>query len=453
MDVSHVGNTRLSQQASPLRTSFKDQQKEASHPKDKVVLGDDSQSDPAVKPHKKWLFFSYIAGDCNLTKFQCGNIDQQELAGSDENTHIAAFIDVGPKDAPIKLGPDPGKWSGAKTFYINKDTEMGRLNPEIVAEHGDHVDMSNPDVMAKALIDAIKKFPADHIAVIFNDHGGGFTGAMSDDSDGGSATMPQIKSALKKVKDETGRTIDIVGFDACLMGELEVGYEIKDYAKIMLASEENEGGPGWTYDSMLGGKTLTQAISTLQLNLNQKKGIDVTPREFAKIVVDVNRQHNEVIPTFSAVCLKDLNYVKEAVNDLAQAVIDTKDKQKVKDAIGKTENYGGGWAPYRDIRDLHHLCTNLETIEDPALKNAAEKVRKAVEKAVFANENNPKSHPNSHGISIYAPTQGNLSYDYKELDFSKDTKWDEALESLGVKFSKDGEKPTVWPDGSKRKNN
>jgi hypothetical protein len=42
--------------------------------------------------------------------------------------------------------------------------------------------------------------------------------------------------------------IDIVGFDACLMGSLEVAAVVAPYARYMIASEELEPGEGWSYD-------------------------------------------------------------------------------------------------------------------------------------------------------------------------------------------------------------
>ncbi|MEQ8173020.1 MAG: hypothetical protein ABRQ38_29315, partial [Candidatus Eremiobacterota bacterium] len=38
--------------------------------------------------HKKWLFMNYMGGDCNLSDMMLYNIDNQELTGSDKNTHI-----------------------------------------------------------------------------------------------------------------------------------------------------------------------------------------------------------------------------------------------------------------------------------------------------------------------------------------------------------------------------
>jgi len=416
-------------------------------PRDTVELGASAPETGAIKPHAKWLFINYVAGDCNLTEFQLKNLDQQELVGSDKNTHLVAYVDVGPKDDPFGQG-----WQNARTYYINKDNTPDKLNSELIAEHG-RVDMSSPKTLRDFLVDAVKKFPADHVALILNDHGGGFTGAMSDESDGNFMSVPQIKQALAEAEAVTGKKLDILGFDACLMAETEVAHELKDHADILLASEENEGGPGWTYDSMLGGRTIGEAINKLQHTLKAK--INVGPEDFAKIVVDVNRQHNEDIPTFSATNLKRMDSVSKSINALAEAIKKTEDKEAVRQAIGKAESYGGGWMPYRDIHDLYDLSAKIaEFSSDPQLKQAAATVQAEVKQAVFANENNPEKHPESHGLSIYAPVpdKTGIGYDYGDLQFAKDTQWDEAIISLGRQEAGSPEKsPRVWPDGTPRK--
>jgi hypothetical protein len=411
-------------------------------PQDKVELGksDDTQ---AIKPHAKWLFLNYIAADCNLTQYQMKNVDQMELVGSDKNTHIVTYIDVGPKANPMD-----GKWQNCRCYYITKDNDTTKINSEMIKDFG-RVDMSNPETLKKFIIDAMQKFPADHVALILNDHGGGFTGAMADDSDGNFMSVPQIKQALSEAEKVTGKKIDIVGFDACLMAETEVAYELKDNAKILLASEESEGGPGWTYNSMLGGKNLGEAIKIAQAEM--KKKIDVSPEDFAKIIVQVNQEHNKDIPTFSATDLTKIDTLTKAVNDLAKIIKTTSDKEVVKQAIGKAENYGGGWSPYGDIRDLHGMCTNIaKNASDKKLAEAAKAVVASVEAAVFANEVDPSQHPESHGLSIYAPTS-EPGYNYKDLAFAKDTEWDEALKSLGKGASESEATPKFWPDGSPRK--
>lgn len=462
MDITKLGSSKIQQQtsiagqaqSSAKKTEAKEE-KAVGSPKDQVNIGEQPAQEPGVKPKKKWLFMNYVAADCNLTKYQLNNLDQQELVGSDNDTHIVAYVDVGPNPAPMGHRTREGEqaadqWQGCRTLYITKDDEVGKLNSEVIEDHGDHVDMSSPQVLKKFVIDAMKRFPADNVALIFNDHGGGFTGAMADDTDGDFMSMPQMRQALADAQKETGKKIDIIGFDACLMAGTEIAYELKDVGNILLAAEESEGGPGWTYDSMLGGKAIGEAIQRTQGNLH--KGINVSPYEFAKVVVEVNSEHNDDIPTFSATDMYRMDFLKNTTEKLADAIKKTDDKQTIKDAIGITENYGGGWSPYRDMRDLHHLSRNIiEKTSDEAVKKAAQNVTKAVEEVVFANEVNPNEHPESKGLHIYAPTSGSFGEDYASLQFAKDTHWDEAIESLGVKFDITKKGPKVWPDGSARK--
>jgi hypothetical protein len=411
---------------------------------------------------KKWLFMNYIAADCNLKEFQEANVTNQQLVGSDANTHIVDMIDVG-------HGTDPmtNSWSGCKTFYVTKGTDDSKITSPMIEDHGINVDMSNPATLTKFIIDTVKKFPADNIALILNDHGGGFTGALADDSDGGFMSTPQLKQALADAEKVTGKKIDIVGFDACLMAETEVAHALKDNAKILLASEESEGGPGWTYQGMLNkGGGMTEAIDKLQGALDKK--ITVDPKQFAQIVVKENEAHQGDISTFSATDLTKMDAITKSVDTLAQAIIGSSEKAAVKSAITKADHFGGGYNPYKDLRDLHNVAKNISgSVKDKNLKAAADAVVKNLEDAILANEANPSRYPNSKGMSIFAPTNApsGPGYKYGDLPFAKETKWVDALKELGKvtggggghyvddgnTFAAPQDTPDVWPDGSQRK--
>jgi hypothetical protein len=55
-------------------------------------------------------------------------------------------------------------------------------------------------------------------------------------------------------KDELlGKPLDILGFDSCVMGMLEVGYQFHDFTKTMIVSEGSVPSAGWTYAKILRG--------------------------------------------------------------------------------------------------------------------------------------------------------------------------------------------------------
>jgi hypothetical protein len=49
-----------------------------------------------------------------------------------------------------------------------------------------------------------------------------------------------------------GKKLDILGFDSCVMGMLEVGYQFNRIADTMIASEGSVPSAGWTYAKILG---------------------------------------------------------------------------------------------------------------------------------------------------------------------------------------------------------
>jgi len=399
-----------------------------------------------VKPHKQWLFLNYVAADCNLTEAQLGNIDQQELVGSDKNTHIVAYVDVGRKPNPFD-----SSWQNCRSYYITKDETPGLINSELVNDFG-KADMSNPRTLTRYIVDAIGKFPADHVCLVLNDHGGGFTGAMADDSDGDFMTVPEIGQAIAKAEEITKKKIDIIGFDACLMAGVEVAYELKDSADILLASEELEGGPGWSYDSMLGGATMNKVMNTIQNAMDKR--IDVTPEDLSRLIVEVNREHNDEIPTFSAINLNKVEEFKNLLDDLAKAIISSGDRDSIRSAITSSENFGFGAVPYRDTRDIGHIADNLiKHSKNEKLKLPAQKIKDALEELIIANETNPKYHPESRGISVYAPyKKSSPGFYYTDLRFAKDSLWDEMLCTLGIGSRPESDvTPSFWPDGSPRK--
>jgi clostripain len=414
---------------------------------DSVQVG--KKEDQPQPPKAKWLFMNYIAADCNLEPFQVRNIDNQELVGSDPTTHIIAQIDRGPNPSEID-----GGWTNCRRYYVTHDEQPDVLGSKVIEDMG-RIDMSNPKTLTDFIVWAQKNYPAEHVALVLNDHGGGFTGAMADDSDGNFMSVPDLAKAIADAEAITGKKIDIVGFDACLMAEHEVAHELKNNANILLSSEESEAGPGWTYNPMLGGKTMNEAIQQMKM-----MKIEGTPEEFAKIVVDVNKDHNHDISTFSAIDLRKLDTLTTATDKLAEAIIASKDKTAIKTAIRSAESYGGGYTPYKDLKDEFDMAEKMSKssgISDKAVKKAAQEVMDAVNTVVMANESNPSSHPRSHGVSIYTPTTTGASgpgYGYAKLAFAKNTKWAEALKTLGkleASGMEEKEQPDIWPDGSLRK--
>src|SRR5262249_29090503 len=96
-------------------------------------------------------------------------------------------------------------------------------------------------------------------ALILSCHSDGVIGKtlLRDENPEISLTLPGLasllKNALKKKSDGDIQKLELLGFDGCLMGMLEAGYEFRDVAKVMVASEGNIPSSGWPYESVLSG--------------------------------------------------------------------------------------------------------------------------------------------------------------------------------------------------------
>lgn len=101
-----------------------------------------------------------------------------------------------------------------------------------------------------------ENYPADRYMLVLWDHGGGVPfGYGVDDlqhrTDDDSYTGMRVSEVTKALKG-AGVKFDMVGFDACLMQEIEIACAMEPYADYYLASEETEGGCGWFYTAAFG---------------------------------------------------------------------------------------------------------------------------------------------------------------------------------------------------------
>ena len=71
------------------------------------------------------------------------------------------------------------------------------------------------------------------------------------------ATCAQIADSLQHVVNARGKKLDIIGFDMCHMAMLEIAYDIRNCAQIMIASQDCEEKGGWDYGRLVDIVTQT----------------------------------------------------------------------------------------------------------------------------------------------------------------------------------------------------
>jgi hypothetical protein len=214
---------------------------------------------PQVK--KEWTVMVYMCADNNLTEFSDGDIYEMMKSGSNENMNIVVLW-----DNLNKANPNSGKVRNGY-YYVKKGSVT-------LLRNCGEVNMGDPCV-AKEFIDySLKNFPAKKYFWIWWNHGGAVDRSMrmkgiawDDSGRNDHLSESEQKAIMEHFIKSSGRKVDIVGFDACLMATAELAYQYRTIANYIVASEETIAGEGWDYNFL--GETVkspTMSARTMAKN-------------------------------------------------------------------------------------------------------------------------------------------------------------------------------------------
>lgn len=110
--------------------------------------------------------------------------------------------------------------------------------------------ISSENMLSRFLNYAYYSYPAKRYALIFWNHGGGpLVGFGHDEVSNNLFGLGQLNSALKN-SPFADTNLEWIGFDACLMGSLEVAFALAPFTNALIFSQETEPGEGWNYSFM-----------------------------------------------------------------------------------------------------------------------------------------------------------------------------------------------------------
>src|SRR5215813_309676 len=112
----------------------------------------------------------------------------------------------------------------------------------------DDTDTGSPITLYNFISLCLEKYPADHYMVVLSGHAGGTQRdyLLKDESSSGSLTFNELKQVFKRIKaDRKGELIDIVGMDNCQMSMVEVCYELRGLAQVVVGCESYSPASGW----------------------------------------------------------------------------------------------------------------------------------------------------------------------------------------------------------------
>ncbi|MFC1745529.1 clostripain-related cysteine peptidase, partial [Candidatus Riflebacteria bacterium] len=200
---------------------------------------------------KKWTVMLYFAGDNDLELCELGDVNEMEKVGSNKDVNLVLQLDRS-KSHTVS----DGNWAGARRYYITKDFDPKKVTSPIKEELG-AIDMGKKESLENFGTFCIKNYPAERYLLVIGTHGAGWPGiAPEDDRKGTRLNIMDLAGAVNNIAatllaEQGKRKLDIVDFDACLMGMVEVAYELRDSVEVLVASQEVSPGYGMPYSDYL----------------------------------------------------------------------------------------------------------------------------------------------------------------------------------------------------------
>ncbi len=288
--------------------------------------------------------------------------------------------------------------TGGTQLWHSNDIDEQSLSIHTVTESGfstvkksEPNSMGDSDTLTKFLQYTIEEHPAKQYGLLFWNHGNGSVNGFGYDElyDYDSLTLMELEEGLKKGAEE--KQLAFIGFDACLMANVEVADAVSPYADYLIASQELEPGEGWNYNGFLP--------------MMYENGFNV--EETLKTIADdfVEIEHSEEMRTLSVIDLKKYHSLNRALNQFSMELLKELGEDKfteIAERRSRIKAFGQPGFLYNgpdmiDIKDMANQFSELLPAETDAIK-------KALEDCVVAACGNEAAGING-GLSIYFPYQ------------------------------------------------
>jgi hypothetical protein len=193
-----------------------------------------------------WTILVYMDADNDLEQYAFDDINSMELVGSTDRMNVIVLVDFwNGAHAP---------YTGAKCYNITHDVNQSVIGSlELASPLPSEPDMADWQTLQDFIVFGQTYAPADRYVLVVWDHGEGFYGVCLDDTSGDAMGIDELARALSGAVER----LDIVAFDACMMAQLEVAYEVRNCADVLVFSEAGIPLTGFPYEDILASMNTT----------------------------------------------------------------------------------------------------------------------------------------------------------------------------------------------------
>ena len=283
-------------------------------------------------------------------------------------------------------------------YYKGELTEVDNLPAQNVCDS---------EVLTDFLRFCKDNYESDHRMLVLWDHGGGPFGYGPDNIFNKRLSLRDIRSALRNVylPNPNNPAFDIIGYDACLMSNLDVTHSLYGFASYYALSEEVEPGDGWDYGPIFTAMTNDPTLNGAQVG-----------RAVADAYTDYYMKQNIAQPdyqsdiTFSVLDAKKAEELYKAYGDLAKVqLIDAVSNPGVLAEIGRCADRATCYA--MNSYNIYNLCdlANYVDYMVDSYPDECSRIKELIGETVLYHRENGVAH-DSEGITAYIPFKVNSLY-------------------------------------------
>jgi len=372
----------------------------------------------------------HMGGDNSLSSYIGANIEDMALAGVPSGTQILIQVDT--------------RVDGFKRLMLqkNKIVELVSLGK---------FDSSSGLVIADFITWARRAFPARRYSLIISSHADGWKSSSAlrnslivDDSAEKKGNIIEIAAYIAGAAanfDGSRRPLELLAFDACNMGSIEVAWEFRNCASMTVFSQAMVPAAGFPYGKIVKNITTTgsgkldgETFGRIICEEYRKKYLEGVITQPVTISMIRNSAFNSFISRlntwFTSINNERDQYAKvlASLRDHLEFVVEDGEKKYVVQAFEKAEN-----------RDLKSFVTNAAG-PLTTLKIDTENLLREFPGLIVCSYHSQKAFPGATGLSITLPDRqtwfsefvGPSPSPYFFLAFARETLWPGLLTAINA---------------------
>ncbi|MCK4871525.1 MAG: hypothetical protein KAS72_02255 [Phycisphaerales bacterium] len=353
---------------------------------------------------REWTVVIYLDGDNDLEMFALRDLNEMEKGLPAQGVEVIVLL-----DRAAEFDDTDGDWTSTRVYRVKSDADPRRIASPILCDAGE-LNLGDPEVLATFVGAALRTFPARNHMLILWDHGGGWASMSSDHDAPGSPegydhlTLAEMAAGVRAGLNNAGLDkLEIIGFDMCLMAQLETAVELRGTADVLIASQAIEPGDGWPFDAFLpviGRGTL---------------GARRIAQEIVRLYGEYYTAKGSTVATLSAMDMSLVDEVAGAFDELIGTLTPTIDAHWP--SLSRCVFYSEAYSDRTDIRtgkgalasvDLLDMVKRMrhELPNFPA-EEAYRRLVQIMDRFVIASHTSPLRRL-SNGVAIYAPVHSDM---------------------------------------------